>query len=170
MTHNIDSEDMEVFFSKVKFNKDYHFLYNEIINGNTKKTDYILVLFIIQACIQLRFKGNFEQLYDDVCRKKEIYHRQILRNFKSSYFNDESNTFIKFCKLFIYTKSNKEIIFSRLYPMLNFDNDIWSVFNKGDKKSKDDFLSICNILFIRKLNNRKTEKIITNKPNKIMPI
>lgn len=145
------------FLIKNKFNKGSYDLYNEILIGRRYLTEYILFLIICQAAFQIGFIGYFNELFDDVNRRKVEYYRQILSNFKSAYLYKENICYTIYYKIRC-KKSRLEINFHRLYGELHLNDYIWQIFENIDYK--ENFIKICNELMMQKAYNVRMDQVV----------
>lgn len=150
------------FLSNIKFNKPAFELYRKIISDSSNIDNYLLTFMILQASIQVDFDGYFEELYIDVCKRQDVYIKQLKQNFKASFLNNGSylNKFKKiFCCI---KKSNKELLFERFFSLLNLDTIIAKLFVENNENNKKYFIDICNEML--------SENQSLTSSNKIFPI
>lgn len=157
MFHIGPYQNITIFFSKIKFDKNSYNLYNQILSGRKNLNDYVLILFICQAAIQVGFTGFFNELFDDVNNRKTIYYKQILSNFKSAYLYKEN-----ICSKLYYKikgqRSSREIVFHRFYGELCINDYIWTLFENNSYR--ENFVTICNEILTQKVHNTKIDKIV----------
>jgi|688.fasta_scaffold34437_4 hypothetical protein len=158
----IERESIHTFLSNISFNKSYYNLYNEIISQNIELDDNILIFLICQTAFQVGFDGYFDEFYIDVCKRPEIYVKQILSNLRTAYLSSEtlSSKFYKY--IFCIKMSNREILFKRILHNFNFDYHIESIFIEEDEELKTNFITVCNLIL------SKNQPKITN--NRVVPV
>jgi len=152
-----DFQHIQNFFFKIRFNKDYYDFYNQVLCGRKYLNDYILILFICQTAFKIGFIGHFNELFNDIYKRKEIYYKQILLNFKTAYLYKEnicSKIYYKFKGL----RSPREIVFHRFYSVLHINDFIWTMFENDNYKDK--FIIICNEIMLQKSRNTKIDKVV----------
>ena len=148
------------FLSNIKFDKKSFELYRNILSGKINIDLELFICIICQTAFHVQFDGYFEELYIDVCKRRDLYIKQIKLNFKLSYISDE--VYInKFKKLFCCMKiTNKEIIFNRMIPLLNFDTFIQQFFVERDESNKTIFIDTCNQLLSQYQNSCLNNKVL----------
>lgn len=150
------------FLSNIKFAKPSFELYKKIVLETSIIDDYSLIFIVLQASSQVGFDGYFDELYLDVCKRREIYIKQIKQNFKVS-FSTNQTCMAKLTKLFCCIKmSNKEILFNRFYLLLDLDTIIAKFFVENNETNKNNFINICNQML------SENQSAITK--NKVVPV
>lgn len=151
-------------FNKLKFNKEYYNLYNDILYGKCKLTDDKFIFIIIQCSLQLNFFGYFEDLYIDVIKRKQEYRNQIILNFKTSYIIKDSffYSLLKNINLIKKKPDERIIYFSRIISLFDFDEYIDNYFMLKDEYKKELFLKICNDIYVNEIYKKFNFKFINN--------
>jgi hypothetical protein len=156
----IKKHGIRQFLSNIKFSKKAFDLYRKIISDSSNFDNYLLTFIILQASLQVGFDGYFEELYIDVCKRQDIYIKQLKENFKASFLNNES--YINKCKnLFCCVKkSNRELLFNRFFSLINLDTIIAKFFVENNETNKNYFINICNQMLSENQNSSVNNKIV----------
>jgi hypothetical protein len=158
----IERKSTHTFLSNISFNKPYFNLYNEIILRHLELDDNVLIFLICQTAFQVGFDGYFDEFYLDVSRRRHIYVKQILSNFRTAYLSFEKMS-AKFYKFICCLKmTNREISFNRIIHTFDFDNYIASIFIERNEELKNNFITVCNIIL------SQNQPKITN--NRVVPV
>jgi hypothetical protein len=159
MRKSITKIGVDMFLNKIKFNKEYYILYNNIFNNRLEFTEEIFIYFILQISHQNKFHGNFDELYLYVVKRKLDYIKELIINFRTSYIG-ESSFYDKFIKTFGCVKlTDKEIYFNRNITILEIDNLFNNHFELDNKDKKDKFIFICEKLYNIKVTPDLQQKI-----------
>jgi hypothetical protein len=158
----IERKSTHTFLSNISFNKPYYNLYNNIITRTIDIDENVLIFLICQTAFQVGFDGYFDEFYIDISRRRHVYVKQILSNFRTAYLSFEtlSSKFYKFICCF--KMSNREISFNRIIHTFDFDNYIASIFIEGNEELKNNFITVCNIIL------SQNQPKITN--NRVVPV
>jgi hypothetical protein len=158
----IERKSTHTFLSNMSFNKSYYNLYNNIINRTIFIDENVIIFLICQSAFQVGFDGYFYEFYTDVSRRRNVYVKQILSNFRTAYLSFEPLS-SKFYKCICCLKmSNREISFNRIMHTFDFDNYIASIFIEGNEELKNNFITVCNVIL------SQNQPKITN--NRIVPV
>lgn len=138
MTQSIIKVGIDNFLNTIKFNKEYHTIYNNIFNNKLEFTYEIFVYFILQAAFQNKFYSYFDELYVDVIKRKSHYVREITNNFKTVFMGEPSKydkfiNYLCFCGNQIQSNKEKEMIFNRSISIFDFDKIINQIFELNNE-------------------------------------
>jgi hypothetical protein len=153
----IERKSIHTFLSGISFNKQYYNLYNDIISGKIDIDETVLIYLVCQTAFQVGFDGYFDEFYNDISRRRNIYAKQILSNFKTAYLSKE--TYIsKMYKCITRSKmSNIEMFFNRIIQSFNFEFFMAEMFIEDNEDLKFIFITICNLILSqnRHTNNKR---------------
>ena len=142
----IERKSTHTFLSNISFNKPYYNLYDNIINRTVFIDENVVIFLICQTAFQVGFDGFFDEFYIDVSKRRHVYIKQILSNFRTAYLSFEtlSSKFYKF--IYRLKMSNREILFNRIIKTFDFDNYIASIFIEDNEELKQNFIAVCNLI------------------------
>lgn len=172
MRQTIIKVGVDNFLNQIKFNKEYHIIYNNVFNNRIEFTYEIFMYFILQAAFQNKFYGYFDELYVDVNKRKSHYIRQITNNFKTAYMGEPS-IYDKFSKYFCLcgkeTKSNKDklIFFHRSMKNFDFHKSIDQFFELNNEQKQQNFVNFCEVIHKKKMNEILDSRVKTKFKKKV---
>lgn len=173
MRQSIIKVGVDNFLNTIKFNKEYHIIYNNVFNNRIDFTYEIFLYFILQAALQNKFNGYFDELYVDVFKRKSHYIKQLTNNFKTAYMGEPSN-YDKFMKYFCFcikekqSDKEKEIYFYRsLSAYFDFDRTIDLFFELKNEEKQKKFIDFCEIIYKKKMNEELDSRVQTKIKKKV---
>ena len=143
----IERKSINTILSNISFNKTYYNLYNNIITRTIYVDDNVMIFLICQTAFQVGFDGYFDDFYVDVSRRRDIYVKQILSNFRTAYLSSERLSSKIYRFICCFKMSNREITFNRIIRTFDFNNYIANIFIEGNEELKHNFINVCNVIF-----------------------
>ncbi len=145
-TNIIERKSTHTFLSNISFNKRYYPIYNKILSGKVFIDENLFIFLLCQVAFQVKFDGYFDEFYIDICKRREVYIKQIIINFRTAYVS--LDTYIsRLNKWFRCVKNtNRDIYLNRIMQTLDFDLFMDNLFIEDNEECKDIFITICNLM------------------------
>ena len=141
----VQRKSIHTFLSNISFNKTYYELYNNILTRNQYIDNIVIIFLVCQTAFQVGFDGYFDEFYMDVCKRRNVYLKHILHNFRTAYLSNTS--FLYILKKFFGCRTNdREIIFNRIIQTHNFDSFLADIFIAENEELKHHFITICKLI------------------------
>ena len=159
MFNSSNEQNIKLFFDKIKFDKKSYKLYTNILTKKTQLTNYLFVLLICQSAQQLKFDGNFHDLYYDVIQNRIFYIKQININMKKSYLCTENIFRIilnNLCGCYNFERENK---FDEYISAFKFDKKIGEIFIGDDILKLEYFTTICHEMLLQNARGTRIDRI-----------
>ena len=86
----VQRKSIHTFLSAISFNKTYYKLYNNILTRKQGIDNIVIIFLICQTSFQVGFDGYFDEFYIDICKRRNVYLKHILHNFRSAYVSNRS--------------------------------------------------------------------------------
>lgn len=145
-TNIIERKSTHTFLSNISFNKQYYHIYNNIISGKVFIDESLFIFLLCQVAFQVRFDGYFDEFYIDICKRQEVYIKQIMINFRTAYVSLDTYT-SRLNKWFGCVKiTNREIYVSRIVQTFDFEVFMAHLFIEYNEEHKHRFITICNLI------------------------
>jgi uncharacterized protein YneF (UPF0154 family) len=159
------------FENDFKFSKEYYSLYNNIFNDNVVLTYEIFIFLILQISLQNKFQGYYDELYEDIIRRKSEYFIQLIKNFKISFLGEQKIVDKIYRKFFNPNKmTEKEIYFKRKLSTFDLDRIFDNNFVLNNNDIKMIFVTTCQKVYEQKIYQMKQDKHIHSAISKIVCI
>lgn len=152
----IQRKSIHTFLSNISFNKSYYEFYNNILIRKQGIDNIVIIFLVCQTASQVGFDGYFDEFYIDVCKRRNVYLKYILHNFRTAYLSNTS-FLSNLKKLFCFKSNDREILFNRIIQSHNFDSFLLDIFIEDNEELKQQFITICELIFTQHqpTNNRR---------------
>ena len=143
-------------FNDIRFNEEYYTVYNNILNDRNILTYELFIFFILQISLKTKFHGYFDELYVDIIKRKFVYIKELINNFKVSYIGKETLYNKIYKKIFKCNKmSKKEIYFYRRMREFDFDSVFSDYFVLNNNNKQIFFINTCQQIYEAKIRIKK---------------
>lgn len=147
MRQSVIKIGIDNFLNKIQFDEEYYSIYNNIFNETEIISKERFIFLILQAAKHTKFNGYFDELYVDVIKRRHVYVKELIYNFKISFVGKPtmSNKFCKF--LFCGKLTEREMIFNRKISLFDFDKIFNNYFELNNAIKKNEFIDICETIY-----------------------
>ena len=141
----IQRKSIHTFLSNISFNKSFYELYNNILSRKQDIDNIVIIFLVCQTAFQVGFDGYFDEFYIDICKRRNMYLKHILHNFRTAYVSNQSYL-SKIKKLFCFKSNNREILFNRIIQTHDFDSFLADIFIENNEELKQQFITVCELI------------------------
>jgi hypothetical protein len=140
----IQRKSIHTFLSNISFNKSYYELYNSILTRKQGMDNIVFIFLVCQTAFQVGFDGYFDEFYTDICKRKKVYLKHILHNFRTAQLSKIS--LLSSLKKLCCSSDDREIIFNRIIQTHQFDSFLADIFIEENQELKQQFIIICELI------------------------